>query len=129
FNIQAVLDTLAESAARLCEADIVDFYRLVESDFQWAATFGPDADSDHTTIIRRPGRGSVSGRVLLGRKTVHVPDFEADAEFTFVDVARKRGVRAILGVPLLREDALIGLLLVMRKVSGPFSTKQIELAE
>src|SRR4029078_1725720 len=61
FDVQAVLDTLAASAARLCEADIVDFYRLVENDFHWAATFGPDGDREHTTILRRPGRGSVSG--------------------------------------------------------------------
>ena len=131
FDIQTVLDTLAESAARLCEADIVDFYRSVDDGFQWAASFGPETEADrgHTMIMRQPGRGSVSGRVLLEHKTVHIPDFEADAEFTFVDVARKRGVRAILGVPLLRGDVLIGLMLVMRKASGPFSTKQIELAE
>jgi signal transduction histidine kinase len=101
----------------------------VDEGFQWAASIGRDRNREHTTIIREPGRGSVSGRVLLERKTVHVPDFEADAEFTFVDVARTRGVRAILGVPLMRGDGLIGLLLVMRKAAGPFSTKQIELAE
>jgi two-component system, NtrC family, sensor kinase len=131
FDVQTVLDTLAASAARLCEADIVDFYRLVDDGFQWAASFGTEAEADrrHTTIKREPGRGSASGRVLLESKTVHIPDWEADAEFTFVDVARKRGVRAILGVPLLRGDEPIGLLLVMRRLPGPFSTKQIELAE
>ena len=80
-------------------------------------------------ITRQPGRGSASGRVLLEHKTVHIPDFEADAEFTFVDVARKRGIRGMLGVPLLRGDALIGLLLLLRRVPGPFSPKKIELAE
>ncbi len=131
FDLQTVLDTLAESAAILCEADIVDFYRLADDGFQWAASFSsdPEAERDHTMITRRPGRGSASGRVLLDHKTVHIPDFEADPEFTFGDVARKRGVRSILGVPLLREDALIGLLLVLRKAPGPFGSKQIELAE
>ena len=130
FDLQAVLDTLAESAARLCEADIVDFYRLADDGFEWAASFGEaDTGRDHTTIVRQPGRGSASGRVLLERRTVHIPDFEADAEFTFVDVARKRGIRAILGVPLMRGDALVGLLLVMRKAPGAFAAKQIELAE
>ena len=131
FDLQSVLDTLAESAARLCGANIVDFYRLVEDGFQWTASFGDEteAERDHTMITRQPGRGSASGRVLLEHKTVHIPDFEADAEFTFVDVARKRGVRGMLGVPLLRGDALIGLLLLLRRVPGPFSPKQIELAE
>ncbi|MER8899654.1 GAF domain-containing protein [Mesorhizobium sp. M0676] len=131
FDLQNVLDTLAESAAHLCDADIADFYRLVDDGFQWTTTFSrdPEAAPAHTKIMRRPGRESVSGRVLLEQKTVHVPDFEADPEFTFTDVARQRGVRCILGVPLLRGTELMGLLLVMRKAPGPFSPKQIELVE
>ncbi|ESX29901.1 MULTISPECIES: GAF domain-containing protein [unclassified Mesorhizobium] len=131
FDLQNVLDTLAESAAHLCDADIADFYRLVDDGFQWTTTFSrdPEAAPAHTKIMRRPGRESVSGRVLLEKKTVHVPDFEADPEFTFTDVARQRGVRCILGVPLLRGTELMGLLLVMRKAPGPFSPKQIELVE
>ncbi|MER8849840.1 GAF domain-containing protein [Mesorhizobium australicum] len=131
FDLQNVLDTLAESAAHLCDADIADFYRLVDDGFQWTTTFSrdPEAAPAHTKIMRQPGRGSVSGRVLLEHKTVHVPDFEADPEFTFTDVARQRGVRCILGVPLLRGTELVGLLLVMRKAPGPFSPKQIELVE
>ena len=131
FDLQNVLDTLAESAAHLCDADIADFYRLVDDGFQWTTTFSrdPEAAPAHTKIMRQPGRGSVSGRVLLEQKTVHVPDFEADPEFTFTEVARQRGVRCILGVPLLRGTELMGLLLVMRKAPGPFSPKQIELVE
>ncbi|RUV14012.1 GAF domain-containing protein, partial [Mesorhizobium sp. M7A.T.Ca.TU.009.01.3.1] len=131
FDLQNVLDTLAESAAHLCDADIADFYRLVDDGFQWTTTFSrdPEAAPAHAKIMRQPGRGSVSGRVLLEQKTVHVPDFEADPEFTFTDVARQRGVRCILGVPLLRGTELMGLLLVMRKAAGPFSPKQIELVE
>jgi two-component system NtrC family sensor kinase len=131
FDLQNVLDTLAESAAHLCDADIADFYRLVDDGFQWTTTFSrdPEAAPAHTKIMRQPSRGSVSGRVLLEQKTVHVPDFEADPEFTFTEVARQRGVRCILGVPLLRGTELMGLLLVMRKAPGPFSPKQIELVE
>lgn len=131
FDLQNVLDTLAESAAHLCDADIADFYRLVDDGFQWSTTFSrdPEAAPAHTKITRQPGRGSVSGRVLLEQKTIHVPDFEADPEFTFSEVARQRGVRCILGVPLLRGTELMGLLLVMRKAPGPFSPKQIELVE
>ncbi len=131
FDLQAVLDTLAESAARLCEADIADFYRLVDDEFAWAASFNrdPEAQPDHVKIRRQPGRGSTSGRVLLDHRTIHIPDIETDPEFTFFHVARKRGVRATLGVPLLRDGTLIGLLLLLRKTPGPFAQNQIELAE
>ena len=67
------------------------------------------SDRDRTMTHASAGAW-VCGRTgrELDHKTAHIPDFEAVAEFTFVDVARKRGVRAILGVPLLRGDTLIG---------------------
>jgi signal transduction histidine kinase/HAMP domain-containing protein len=131
FDLQAVLDTLAESAAHLCEADMVLIHRLIDGTFKVTASYGATADSGAllTTLEHQPGRGSVAARVLLEHKTVHVPDFEADPEYTFVDVPRKLGVRGLLGVPLLCQGALIGMLLLLRNVPGPFGPKQIELCE
>src|SRR5262249_47316141 len=73
-------------------------------------------------------RGTISGRVVLERQAVHVPDILQDTEFKFREGQKLAGARTMLGIPLLREDALIGVLLVARTRVEPFTTKEIELA-
>src|SRR5262249_54696364 len=92
--------------------------------------------AEHIEFIKsfplKPGRETVSGRALLNRKTVHVPDIMADAEHTRLDVLeaqRRVGNRSTLGVPFLREGIPIGGLLLMRRSVRPFTQKQIELVE
>jgi len=75
-----------------------------------------------------PGRGTVTGRVLLEGKPVHIPDVQADPEYTMVDVARRTGYHTNLGLPLLRKGNPIGVVLLMRRAVRPFTDKQIELA-
>src|SRR5262245_65097021 len=72
-------------------------------------------------------RGTVSGRVLLDRKVVHVPDVLADPEYTYGEVQKIGGYRTVLGVPLLREGTPIGVMAMNRCAVRPFSDKQIEL--
>src|SRR5262245_21478476 len=72
-------------------------------------------------------RGTVSGRVLLDRKVVHVPDVLADPEYTYGEVQKIGGYRTVLGVPLLREGTPIGVMAMNRCAVRPFSNKQIEL--
>jgi len=74
-------------------------------------------------------RGSLTGRVLLEGKPVHVLDVLADPEYAFIEVQKKGGFRTMLGVPLLREGTPIGVLIVNRPVVRPFTDKQIELVE
>src|SRR5262249_21229774 len=73
-------------------------------------------------------RGNAAGRVLVDGRIVHIPDVEADPEFTFVEGARLGGIRTILGVPLVREGSPIGVIVLQRRRVQPFTDKQIELA-
>src|SRR5262249_24414398 len=72
-------------------------------------------------------RGTVSGRVLLDRKIVHVPDVLADPEYTYVTGQKIGGYRTVLGVPLTREGTPIGVMATNRHGVRPFSDKHIEL--
>jgi GAF domain-containing protein len=81
------------------------------------------------TLTFAPGRGAVSGRVLLEGKSVQIADVLADPEFAYPEAARLGNFRTILGVPLLREGILIGIFLLYRAAVRPFTEKQTKLVE
>jgi signal transduction histidine kinase len=130
FDLQTVLDTLVGSAARLCDADEGTIFRPRDGVFYLAASCGLDAEQENKlrTFASVPERGSVVGRTLLDCKTVHVPDVQADPEYAPSSARRRSNVRTMLGVPLLREGAPIGVFVLTRHMVRPFSEKQIELA-
>jgi signal transduction histidine kinase len=129
FELQAVLDTLTESAARLCDADMAAITRQKGSAYYYATVynFPPKLSEFLKSVPLEPGRGSVVGRTLLEGRTVQIPDVLADAEYTMTEMQNKARFRTVLGVPLLREGSPIGVIVLLRSKVRPFTGKQIDL--
>jgi len=130
FDLKTVLQTLVESAARLCDADTSQITRQQDGVFFRAETYGFSEEfiKYTTTIPVAADRGSAIGRALLEGKAANIPDVLADPEYTFMEARRFTDYRTVLAVPMLRESAPIGVIVMTRKEPRPFTDKQIELA-
>jgi GAF domain-containing protein len=129
-DLETVLDTLVETVTRLCRADQAymvrgrgDIYDVVAE--RGLSEVAGEYFRTHPTAL---SRGTMRGRVALERRAVYISDVLKDPEYTYSDGQKLAGYRTILGIPLLREDTLIGMFVVARTRVEPFTDKEIELA-
>jgi two-component system, NtrC family, sensor kinase len=130
-DVQAVLDTVVETAARLCGAD-GGYIAILEGEvYRYVASArATAAEPEHWVALRQrtivPGRDTVAGRVALEGRVVHVADIRADPDYALPEVVAS-GRRTVLGVPLLREGAVLGTIGLARNRVQPYTDRQIEL--
>src|SRR6516162_10782151 len=128
FDLQTVLNTLLESAVRLCEALRGVMFRLDGDSYHGVAFYNTSPEMMDFVKNRpiKPGRHTITARVALERRTIHVADLQADPEYNYVrrDVDP---IRTELGVPMFRGNDLVGVIILYKLVVQPFTDKQIEL--
>jgi signal transduction histidine kinase len=130
FNLQGILDTVVELAAKLCGADLAALLSNPTYSRAFAIYGVPASQSEVVSkFVLKPDRGTVVGRVALEAKPVQVTDVLADPEYTLHETQERLGYRTLLGVPLLRDGHPIGVLSLMRLTVRPFTDKQVEIVQ
>jgi signal transduction histidine kinase/CheY-like chemotaxis protein len=129
FDLKAVLQTLVESAGRLCDADFATITRQKDGVLFFAEAYG--YSHEFMEYLRampvERGRGTATGRALLEGRVIHIADVLADPDYTWAEAQRLGGYRTVLGVPMMREGVPMGVLTLTRSEVQPFTNKQIEL--
>ena len=129
-DVQPVFDAMAQSAARLCEAQFCAVYRFDGQVLAFVAHhgLGPEGLAAYRSFWHSaPTRGSAVGRAILSGAVEHIPDVDADTDYTRGALAKAATFRSVVAVPILRDGIPIGALAASRSQPGRFSDRQIEL--
>ncbi|HJV54401.1 MAG TPA: GAF domain-containing protein, partial [Methylomirabilota bacterium] len=128
-DLQPVLETVVESATRLCGATRGHIFRFDGEVLRFAVAYGawPGFQEYLERNPTRPGPGSVAGRAAAERRAIHVDDVLAVPDYEYGPLVNEQDYRTVLAVPMLREDVLLGVIVILKARVEPFSEKQIEL--
>ena len=130
FDLHAVFETVAESSVRLCGADRAFIFRFDGEILRMAVAY--NSPPEFTAWVERhpirPGRHSGSARAALERRTIHIPDVQVDPEYTY-GAKDAEAIRTVLGVPILKGDDLLGVMMIYHLEVRPFTDNQIALVE
>src|SRR6516164_7715334 len=128
-DLEAVLETVVESARKLCGAD-VGLVFLVDGD-KYRFAYGSGVTSEYREVVTNNpvllDRGSLAGRVVLDRRATQIPDVLVDPDYGRSDAQRAAGYRTIMGVPMLLDDEAVGVLQLWRNQVAPFSDRAVEV--
>jgi signal transduction histidine kinase len=129
FDLERILQSLIDSAARLCRAEKAAIFRLDQGIYQFAAGYSLDAEfleiEKVTPVV--PGPGTIVGRAAMTRRVAQIDDVLADPQYEQKDKAKVGGIRSAIGVPLMREGEPIGVIALARSRVEPFNEREIEL--
>jgi signal transduction histidine kinase len=129
-DLQPVLEAVVENASRLCGAGNVSLYQVEGPQMRKVAEYGGPLTSLRVGETRPITRMSMSGRAILDRTTVHVPDHQGpEAVQEYPEARRDTGIRTSIGIPLLREQRTIGAFTAYRTEARPFSVAEIALLQ
>ena len=130
FELQPVLQSVVDTAARLCRAKTSGIFRLEGGGYRLAAAsglFDPAYFEIEQQALISPGPGTLVGRAAMNRQVVQIEDAWSDPLYEEKENAKLGGVRSMIGVPLMREGEPIGVLGLARTQAEPFVDREVEL--
>jgi PAS domain S-box-containing protein len=129
IDLDAVLQTVVTSAIRLCRADQAVVYRNVDGAFRWCSghSLAPEYERIERNVVIQPGPGTLVGRAAAEGRTVQIADAWTDPLYEPKEDARIGGIRSMLGVPVLRDGAVIGVIGLARRRIEPYSERETQL--
>jgi class 3 adenylate cyclase/putative methionine-R-sulfoxide reductase with GAF domain len=127
IGIQPVLEEVAEACRRLCEADHGSLWLLQDGLLHVGAHQGEQAAAEYDIAHPHPlDRTTAAGRAAVERRPVHIPDVLSDPEYTYPG---PRFFRTMIGVPIMFEDDLIGVVVVVRREPRSFTVDHVALVQ